>query len=78
MKEDVKTALEASMGLAVLEQAKHIQKLWRGFKARNLYKVMLTANRLIKKHVKKFIIRRRLRKVVFRFIQNMKIRCVKI
>ena len=31
MKEEVKTALESSMGIAILEQVKQIQKLYRGF-----------------------------------------------
>jgi myosin heavy subunit len=31
MKEDVRTALESSMGLAVVEHVKQIQKLCRGF-----------------------------------------------
>eukprot|EP00347_Sterkiella_histriomuscorum_P007684 403347970 len=78
MKEDVRTALESAMGLAVLDQAKQIQKLFRGFKARKLFRKMLNADKIIKRHIKKYVIRRRFRKVVQKFIHNMKIRIVKI
>lgn len=78
MKEDVKIALEAAMGLAVLAQAKHIQKLWKGFKARKLYKLMLRADKFIKRHIRKYLHRRRFRKVVLKFLHNMRIRIKKL
>ena len=78
MKEDVRTALDSTMGLAVMEQVKEIQKLFRGFKARKIFKKMKQADRFLKRHIKKYIIRRRLRKVVLKFIHNMKLRIIKI
>ena len=78
MKEDVKTALESSMGLAVLEQAKQIQKLYRGFKARTLFRKMKKSDRLIKLHLRKYLLRRKFRKVVNRFLERLRIRIYKL
>ena len=72
MKEDVKTVIESCLGLAVLDQVKEIQKLYRGFKARKLYKAMLRADKVIKASLKKWIVRRRFRKAVIAMVERLR------
>jgi myosin heavy subunit len=60
------------MGLAVLNQAKHIQKLFRGFKARKLYRLMVKSMKYIKENIRKFIRRRRFRKAVLMIVHKIR------
>ena len=72
MKEDVKTVLESVLGAALLDQVKEIQRVYKGFKARKLYKRMFKADRVIKANMKKWIVRRRFRKAVMKMIERVR------
>mmetsp|Transcript_29500 Transcript_29500/g.28657 ORF Transcript_29500/g.28657 Transcript_29500/m.28657 type:complete len:100 (+) Transcript_29500:2361-2660(+) len=60
------------MGIAVLAQAKHIQRLWKGFKARKLFKLMKKSMGKIKFYLRKYILRRRFRICVQKVMLRMK------
>ena len=72
MKEAVKVALEGAKSVAVLDQAKHIQKLWRGHKARKLFKAMLEAAAVIKMYIWRYALRKRFRNIVVYVVNAMR------
>ena len=71
MKEEARATLEQEMSNALKFQIIHIQKSWRGRKARKLFKVFQTARMKQNKIIYKLILRIRFRKLVNQMISKM-------
>jgi len=71
MKEEVKNALESALGLAIFQEIKLIQRLWRGSLARKLFRSMKVSRAVILKHLYSYFLRKKFRSLVTTFTSSI-------
>ena len=72
MKETIKGVLETSMGLAIYNEVKNIQRLFRGFRDRKFVKKLRSSTKFIKLYILKYVRRKRFRNVVMKQIKILR------